>query len=69
MIPGDLIKVSLNPYKDLLFIGVYIGYDKHYNETLVFLQAGLYKERLRLCYLNHKDVGKKYELEVVNEIR
>jgi hypothetical protein len=69
MIPGDLVKVSLNPYKDILFVGVYIGYDKDYNETLVFLQVGLYKEKLRLCYLYHRDVGEKYELEVVNEIR
>lgn len=66
--PGNLIKVKLNPYKDLLFIGVYIGLDETYKGTLVFLQAGLYKNNIRKCYINLEDIHIKYDLELVNEI-
>lgn len=66
MIPGDIVAVYLYPNRDKLITGMYIRDDSGHH---VFMEVGKpaapWLVPGRMCYIEMRSVGSKYELEVL----
>lgn len=66
MTAGDIVRVYLLPNRNPLILGMYLRDNAGFH---IFIEVGKpalpWSEVHRLCYIHTRDVGAKYELEIV----